>query len=98
MPVSEYNYYSLEGVTSTGAGRVLGGGGFRNITVQVEGIGTGTVAVEVSNDGNTWYADPGVTPLTSDGIEECTPGYRYYRANCTVYSAGTIYALFHAND
>lgn len=86
---------SIKDAVAAGPGRVFAGDGFHDLTVQVEGITTATVDVEVSNDGATWYSDPAVTPLAADGIEELTPGYKYYRANMTAWTSGTVTATIH---
>lgn len=57
-------------------------------TFQVTIIGTATVAIEGSNDGNNWVTlQSGVT--SSSGFEDDAP-WNYVRANVTSYTSGTV--------
>lgn len=78
----------LTGATATGAGIAtsLDSGRF---SVQIAGITTATVKVQVSNDGSNWHD---LATATADGIYSNADGcpYAYVRANVSAYTSGTI--------
>jgi hypothetical protein len=80
---------------------------FNSVAVQITNPGTGcTVAYEVSNDGSTWSAVTGSTPLwtaASAGNNPSTSNAavllvfpalaRFFRARVSVYGSGTVTAV-----
>ncbi len=87
-------YYSLAANTTVADGRVFGGQGFRDISLQLIGmVATDIVQLEESNDGTNWEQQG--TDLTADGFTVVIPGAVYYRSNMTnISGAGTVDAIF----
>lgn len=87
MPVLTQPITLLNAVTATGASIAVQPSG-PVINMQVSGITTATVALQASVDGTTFFTVGAA--LTADGLLTDTAGYKYYRANVTAYTSGTI--------
>ena len=59
---------------------------YQNLPVQVTGTFVGTVAVEVSLDGVTWYAFTSKTAVEAFTI----PFFPFVRGNVTAFTSGAI--------
>lgn len=77
----------LSAVVATGAGTAFKQVGSL-ITVQVRGITTATVAIEVTVDGTNFVAS-GLS-FTADGIGSVNGYFTAYRANVTAWTSGAI--------
>jgi antitoxin (DNA-binding transcriptional repressor) of toxin-antitoxin stability system len=53
----------------------------------VTGTFVGTIKVEVSMDGTTWYV---LASYTAPAVLESTGPWKYVRGNCTAFTSGTI--------
>lgn len=73
--------------TATGTGLTFKAGG-SIATVQVQGITTATVAIEVTLDGTHWVAS-GLS-FTADGVGTINGYFTSIRANISAYTSGTI--------
>lgn len=83
----------LDGVVATGPGPWRMAAGIQSPTIQVSGITTATIQVEVSNDkGDPTNVDQDGANITADGVQTITAGYRWVRANVSVWTSGTISA------
>ena len=80
----------LTAVVATGASKAVQADAGQPAFLQVSGITSATVAFQGSLDGTT-FATIG-TALTADGIVTVANAPKYLRANCTVYTSGTITA------
>lgn len=77
----------LPAQAATGAGAAFKATGSL-ITVQVRGITTATVAIEVTVDGTNFIAS-GLS-FTADGIGSVNGYFTAYRANVTAFTSGSI--------
>lgn len=83
----------LEDSTSTGAGATNRFPGERASAqiIATGGTVSGTVAIQVSNDGSTWYAISTEAFTTADNVMVDIVGkYKWIRANQTIHSNGTF--------
>jgi len=80
----------LSAVTATGASQAVQADAGQPAFLQVSGITSATVALQGSLDGTNWSTIG--TALTANGIVTIANAPTYLRANCTVYSTGTITA------
>jgi len=85
----------LDGVSATGASATVGCLKLLYKTVQVYGIFSATVKIEVSADGTNWYE---AGSLTAAGRVVVNETWTFIRANVTAYTSGTIYAKLMARE
>ena len=79
----------LKAVVATGAGDAVRPIG-KDRAIQVDGITTATVLIQVSEDNSNWHT---VLTITADGHYQLESSSRYMRANVSVWTAGTITVL-----
>lgn len=82
----------LNAVTTTGAGTALDLSAIERyqggeITVEISGTFVGTVAIEVSLDGTTWYT---YVTATAPGLKTMIGTFHSIRGNVTAYTSGSI--------
>ena len=89
-----YGIMGVAAVVATGAGTVYSPT-MENQTIQIDGITTATVVIQVSEDNSNWYIakdafDGTAVSHTSDAINVVAGPFRYIRANVTAWTSGAI--------
>lgn len=94
-----YLYPASESFVATGAGITRDVGSYKSIAVQLSGTFVGTIMLQASNDGVTWYSVVGassggnsqaVANLSTPELVTLPASFRYFRVDCTAYTSGTI--------